>query len=191
MENISREQIIGIIQFIFNVTVSVYIIFKVVVNVKNKFKKIDLRFFSDNIYNTYSNNLPNLAEEHKNKPDVATTYESPEERVLMLEKQVNELERAKRRDFIRHHHYCNIVLKDDDPYTLNLIMNFQKEKGIIKSIPYLDEFYKRLFLPKFFNTWLIIPPQEKERLFNELINKVDIEWGGDYVPAENKAGAEG
>jgi len=115
-----------------------------------------------------------------------TTISGSNNKIVALENRITELEKEKRRNFIRNQYFFNIELKHLDPQTLNVMTKIEAEKGLDKAIPYLDEFYKRMSRQKFFEWWLTLLPEQKEAEFRKMMNQIDGGWGEVYFKEEKK-----
>jgi hypothetical protein len=110
------------------------------------------------------------------------------DKISALENRINELEKDKRRDFLRSYNYFRLELDEFDPQTINVIKKLEEENGVYKMIPYLSEFYKRISQPKFFGWWINLSFEQKETEFRKIIGQVDSNWGETYMENEDKEG---
>jgi hypothetical protein len=106
--------------------------------------------------------------------------------ISKLEKRIAKLEEDKMRTFLRNNQYFSIVLGKCDYKTIEVFEKFEKKEGVKKMIPYLDEFYKRMSNPQFFEWWLSLDLQQKENGFQAIMNQVNSEWGKFYMGMSKK-----
>jgi len=91
------------------------------------------------------------------------------------------LEKARKRDFLRTHHFMKIIIGKEDQETYNFIRKIEQDKEKEKIISYLEEFYKRLSFPWYFEWWKKLTPSEKAKAFDDIVSQVDSDWGEEYV----------
>jgi hypothetical protein len=102
-------------------------------------------------------------------------------KVSELESRIKELEKEKRRDFLRNHNYFNMELEELDPQTIDILAEIEKDTSMYEVIPYLEEFYKRISQSRHFKWWLTLNLQQKRSAFKRIMDQVDSNWGESYL----------
>jgi len=117
----------------------------------------------------------------KNIKDKLKDLDSLKKYTEEIIEKMKELEKAKKRDFLRMHHFMKIIMKKEDEETYNFIIKIEQEKEKEKIIPHLEEFYKRLMFPTYFEWWKKLNLNEKAKAFDDIVSQVDSDWGEEYV----------
>ena len=91
----------------------------------------------------------------------------------IFDSQIKEIKEEKRRNFYRNHNYFKMILGQQSSDTVDIIAEFQKEKGLDESIPYLEEFYKMLSLEYNFKWWIKLEKEKKKENFKKLVERID------------------
>jgi hypothetical protein len=138
----------------------------------------DINMYNNvSVYITYVDNKP----ESIISPEIAITPKITENKSYFeLGNQIKELRIARMQDFLIRHNYFKRILSKDE-HTLEILKEFEGKKGVLKAIPYLDDFYKRLSIEGGLIWWLSLPQLEKKKQFDLLVEQVKSNYGEKYV----------